>query len=236
MSVGAGLSGCLARCQGMFPRVWWRERARTCALCGVVRVSRSLPGNVPAVLVTRASPDMCSVRGCQGVSLVARECSRGFGDESEPGHVLCAGLSGCLARCQGNVPAVLVTRASQDMCSVRGCQGVSLVARECSRGFGDESEPGHVLCAGLSGCLARCLGMFPRFWWRERAQTCALCGVVRVSRSLPGNVPAVMVTRASPDMCSVRGCQGVSLVAWECSRGFGDESEPGHACALWFGG
>ena len=51
-------------------------------------MSRSLPGNVPAGLVTRASPDMCSGRGCQGVSLVARECSRGFGDESEPGHVL----------------------------------------------------------------------------------------------------------------------------------------------------
>ena len=95
---GAGLSGCLARCQGMFPR--WRELARTCALGGVVRVSRSLPGYVPTV--TRASPDMCSGRGCRGVSLVARVCSHG--DESEPGHVLWAGLLGCLDRCQGMFP------------------------------------------------------------------------------------------------------------------------------------
>ena len=30
---------------------------------------------------------------------------------------------------------------SSDVCLGRGCQGVSLVARKCSRGFGDESEP-----------------------------------------------------------------------------------------------
>ena len=54
---------------------------------------------------------------------------------------------------------------SSDVCLCQGCQGVSLVARECSRGFGDESEPKHGLWESVVKLLDKAV-MF--IYWEHK--------------------------------------------------------------------
>ena len=54
------------------------------------------------------------------------------------------------------------------------------------------------------------------------------CSIVAAIKAIMYHCSAGPV--ASSDVCSVRGCQGVALIAKGVYPRFGDINEPGHAC------